>query len=212
MTAQVVRARIAPPHVNAMDELREPLAELGRRWAASPHRPRPSEDSLKRWDELLASWLSSDLPLILRDSRRRGERLVCASGRGIIFADNTPANWIFHLALEGVVPDITSWRSETLASHVPLTFLTKGANARRDLNKAGWKVCHIAAVSDRKRYKIESAPFETLEAEFMRFLSPRNIFLIPKTISGAGELLEVVSAIAEFERKHEENHALSARL
>lgn len=192
---------IASPHITALDELREPLAELGRRWAASSHRPRPSSEALELWDRFLAAWLSSDLPLVLRDSRRRGERLVCASGRAIIFADNTPANWVFHLALEGVIPDLALWSEETLPAHVPLTFLTKGTNARRDLNKAGWKVCHIDPVSDRKRYKIENVGLDVLQAEFMRFLSPRNIFLVPKSISGAGELPEVVNAIAEFDRQ-----------
>jgi hypothetical protein len=155
---------------------------------------------LKAWDEMLDRWVASPLPLVLRDGRRRGERAKCSTGREIVFADNSPANWVFALALAGEAPDISGWTSETLGTHLPLTFVTKGEAAKRDLNRAGWKVCHIEPVSDRKRYKIESAPIEPLEAEFRRFLSPRNIFLIPKAISGAGEIPEVVQAVADFDR------------
>ena len=187
-------------HVAALEELREPLIELGRRWAMSPHRPRPSAAALDGWDQALNAWVQSDLPLILRDSRRRGERAICANGREVVYADNTPANWCFSMALDGKVPDPLQWDGADIARHVPLSFLSRGEAAKRDLNKAGWKVCHIVPVSDRRRYKIEEADFSLVEAEFRRFLSPRNIFLIPKAISGAGELPEVIDAIAEFER------------
>lgn len=192
-------------HDLALTDLRDVLVDLGRRWACSNHRPRPSADTLKAWDRTLDTWIASSLPILLRDSRRRGERATCSTGREVIFGDNSPANWVFALALAGEVPDISSWTSETMGSHLPLTFLTKGAAAKRDLNRAGWKVCHIDPVSDRKRYKIEQAPLEPLEAEFRRFLSPRNIFLIPKPIAGAGEIPEVVQAVADFDSRVSEN-------
>lgn len=107
---------------------------------------------------------------------------------------------MFGLALIGQVPDLSTWSGETMPLNVPLTFLTKGAAAKRDLNKQGWKVCHLDPVSDRKRYAVEEVAIATLEAEFMRFLSPRNVFLIPKAISGAGELPEVIAAIAAVDR------------
>ena len=188
-----------PPHPAAFDELAEPLRELGRRWAASPYRPRPSSEALARWDEFLDTWMMSRLPLLLRDGRRRGETVDCTSGRSVIFGDNSPANWVFALALAGETPDLSLWTGETIGAHVPLTFVTKGAAGKRDLNKFGWKVCHINPVSDRGRYDIATAPTHLLEGEFRRFLSPRNIFLIPKSISGAGELPEVVEAVRAFE-------------
>jgi len=187
-------------HVAALEELREPLIELGRRWAASSHRPRPSSATLQAWDAFLNSWVLSDLPLLLRDSRRRGTRTKCSNGRDVIFGDNSPANWAFKMALADNVPDIASWNADNIANHVPLTFLTKGSAGKRDLNKAGWKVCHIRPVSDRKRLKTEQTPFDSVEAEFRRYISPRNIFLIPISISGAGELPEVIKAIADFEQ------------
>ncbi|MES2255148.1 MAG: hypothetical protein V4559_08915 [Pseudomonadota bacterium] len=187
-------------HVEAMKELAEPLAELGRRWAASTHRPKPSPEALAKWDVILDAWVASDLPLVLRDSRRRTMVVTTDYGRKIVFADNTPANWMFDLALRNEAPDLATLTHENFISMVPLSFLAKGSFARRDLNKQGWKVCHIANVSDGKRYAVEAAPASVLEAEFRRFLSPRNVFLIPKAISGAGELPEVINAIAAVNR------------
>jgi len=186
------------PHASALDELREPLAELGRRWAASPHRPRPAEDVLQRWDALIEAWVASDLPLILRDQARRGQIVPHSTGRKLLFGDNSPANWAFALALQGESPDLAALRARPLDEIVPLSFLSRGEAAKRNLNRVGWKVCHIEPVSDRRRVRFEASELRRVEDAFRRFLSPRNIFLIPKEISGAGELPEVVSAIAAF--------------
>jgi hypothetical protein len=198
------------PSPQVMNDLRPSLIELGTRWAASPHRPRPSAKALADWDRFLAAWLATELPLVLRDSRQRGQSLMTTSGRAIVFADNSPANWAFALALSGEVPDLSAWTAETLKGHVPLTFLTKGEAAKRDLNKVGWKICHIDPVSDRRRYKRDDAPMDWLTAEFMRLMSPRNIFLIPKAISGAGEIPEVIEAVSQFERDAQRREATTA--
>src|SRR5213075_2708164 len=95
------------------------------------------------------------------------------TGRALVFGDNSPANWSFGLALRGELPDLSTLRAETLSEHIPLSFLSKGDAAKRNLNKAGWKVCHIAPVSDRRRGRAEQVPIERLEAAFLRFLSPR---------------------------------------
>lgn len=187
------------PHAAALDELREPLAELGRRWAASSHRPRPAEAVLRGWDALLEGWVASELPLVLRDQGRRGQTVLHERGRPLLFGDNSPANWAFGLALRGEVPTIEALRARPLGEIVPLSFLSRGEAAKRNLNKAGWKVCHIDPVSDRRRVKFETSELVRVESAFRRFLSPRNIFLIPKEISGAGELPEVVRAIAAFD-------------
>lgn len=181
----------------AREALSGPLVELGQLWASSIHRPRPERPILEAWDNLLAEWLKSDLPLVLRDGRQREKLVTCADGRKVVLADNTPANWAFAMALDGQVPDIASWNAAAIGEHVPLSFVSR--TARRNLNSAGWKVCHIDPVSDRKRYALEVADPDLLVAEFLRFLSPRNIFLVPKTISGAGELPEMIDAVRKFE-------------
>ncbi|HWA90026.1 MAG TPA: hypothetical protein VG889_08335 [Rhizomicrobium sp.] len=159
----------------------------------------------------METWSRSSHPLLLRDSRRRGETATGTTGRSIAFADNTPANWSFGLALAGQVPDISGWTKDNFSQNVPLTFLTKGQAAKRDLNRRGWKICHIDPVSDRERYKVEEAPFPKLEAEFLRFISPRNIFIIPKSISGAGELPEVIESVKAFELSHRKRNCGKVR-
>ena len=193
--------RLAPLSSTARDNLAGPLEDLGRQWANSPDRPRPEQSVLHRWEHVLDDWIADpSLPLVIRRSGRRGERATCSNGREVVFSDNSPANWSFGLALAGQVPDIRSWTSSSLPACVPLTFLTKGPAGKRDLNKSGWKICHIEPVSDRKRIRIEDSPIDRLEAAFRRLLSPGNIFLIPKAISGAGELPELIQAVAAFER------------
>lgn len=184
----------------AMSDLHAPLEELGRRWAASPHRPRVRPETLRAWDTALDEWVASGLPLVLREGRRRSEMVAHYSGRQLIFGDNTPANWAFELALRDQVPDLSVLTIDNFGQRVPLSFVAQGESGKRNLNKAGWKVCHIEPVSDRVRVPFEAAPMERVEAAFRRFIHPRNIFLIPKEIAGAGEVPEVISAIVRFEK------------
>jgi len=184
---------------DALSGLTGLLDELGRLWATSPHRPRPTPLVLQGWDNLLEAWADTDLPLLLRDSRRRGDLTTNAEGRAVLFADNTPANWSFGKALDGLVPDLASWSAATIRDDVPITMLTRGA-FKRDLNRAGWKVCHIDPVSDRTRTRVETIPTAELKVRFKRFMSPRNMFLVPKSHAGMGELPEVILAIREFEQ------------
>ena len=182
----------------ALEEFREPLSVLGCRWAKSSNRLRVEPAVLRRWDEVLDDWIATpSLPLVTRDSRRRGEQADCSDGRIVLFCDNSPANWSLRLALAGQAPDIRAWND--VREHPPLTFLSREPAGRRDLNRSGWKICHIEAVSDRKRVAIEDSPVNRLEGAFRRLLSPGNMFLVPKSISGAGELPEVVRAVAAFE-------------
>ena len=193
--------RLAALSSTARDNLAGPLGDLGRHWAKSPDRPRPEQSVLRRWEHVLDDWIADpSLPLVIRGSGRRGERATCSNGREVVFSDNSPANWSFGLALAGQVPDIRSWTSSSLPDRVPLTFLTKGPAGKRDLNKSGWKICHIEPVSDRKRIRIEDSPIDRLEAAFRRLLSLGNMFLVPKAILGAGELPELIETVAAFER------------
>ncbi|MHB1218427.1 MAG: hypothetical protein ACYC1L_09565 [Alphaproteobacteria bacterium] len=190
------------PHL-AAEELKDVLSELGRRWAESPRRRHPAPEILDAWDKFLDDWLlNTNLPLILRSQKKRGERLTCSNGREIIFSDNSAAHWAFCLALGGKAPDIASWKSDTITSHVPISFIGGKAVPRGTLNKEGWKICHIESVSDRRRYDLRKVPFEIAAAKFRRFMSPRNMFLVPKLISGVGEIPQVINAIAAFNERN----------
>ena len=200
----MAKTRVSAKNINpiesldkALKDLKEPLAELGRRWAKSPYRLRPEPPVSRKWERLLDAWVANPkLPLIIRNSGRRKEHTTCSNGREVIFSDNTPAIWSFELALNGQVPDIQSWSSGNIHGHIPLSFVTKGPLGKQNLYKLGWSVRHIKPVSDRKRIRVEDSPVERLEGMFRRLLSPANIFLIPKEISGAGELPQVIKSVA----------------
>jgi hypothetical protein len=188
-----------PSHADSLADLDAPLAELGRLWAASPHRPRPDAAIVDGWDTLLRRWADCDLPLLLRSSGLRGQLANSASGRAVLFGDNTPAWWSLGLAMTGIVPDIAGWTLETVRERVPLDMMKRSTKFGRDLNKEGWKVCHIDGVSDGSRAKIVTLDDATVRARFLRFMSPRNMFLVPKTHSGMGELPEVIAAVRDYE-------------
>jgi hypothetical protein len=186
-------------------DLRGLLADLGLQLATSRHRPRPSPESLKRWDKLLDEWWeNSDLPLLLR-GRNVGESTRSANGRKILFADNTPAWWSFGLALDGDAPDVSHWTADDVCAKVPLRMIEVASFRRagrfpRDLNNERWKVCHIKRVSDgSRRALVETLDDATLRDRFRRFISPRNMFLVPKSHAGLGELPEVIAAVREHE-------------
>ncbi len=61
------------------------------------------------------------------------------------------------------------------------------------LNALGWKVCHVEAVGIG-RGDIRELPMDVLAAHFRRYLDPSNMFLVPKTWAGLGEMPEMIAA------------------
>ena len=61
-----------------------------------------------------------------------------------------------------------------------------------NLNTLGWKVCHIEPVGMRKQGAMAEFPLAELKSHMRRFLSVGNMFLVPKTHAGLGELPEVL--------------------
>ncbi len=183
----------------ALEEFREPLSVLGCRWAKSSNRLRVEPAVLRRWDEVLDDWIATpSLPLVTRDSRRRGEQADCSDGRIVLFCDNSPANWSLRLALAGQAPDIRAWND--IREHVPLTFLSREPGGEAGSEQVGLEdLPHRSRVGPRQRVAIEDSPVNRLEGAFRRLLSPGNMFLVPNSTSGAGELPEVVRAVAAFE-------------
>jgi hypothetical protein len=182
--------------IDTLEELKPLLTELGLLWAKSEKRPRPTQSTLRAWDEQLEAWIkSTNLPLLWRKDKRKGETINCSNGRYITFSDNSPATWAYGLALRGEVPSITSWTTDDILK-IPVKFI----KMKDDLNRRGWKICHIKPVSDRKKRVIEQALIDDIEDGFRRFMSPRNIFVVPKSRAGLGEIQEVIDAVEEFER------------
>lgn len=162
------------------DDLLVPFREFGHRWNLI--RPKPTEDALKKWDGFLASWISSTLPLIIR-KRLAGSRHVCRSGRVVFHADNTPAHWAYELALAGQVPNLELWTQETFEQVVPMKFIERRQSPSSSLNALGYKVCHIQRVGDGRRLTVQEMDADDIHTRFLRFMSPRNMFVVPKSRS-----------------------------
>ncbi len=167
-----------------------PLRSLGEKWLRSDERLRPSARALAAMHTLVVRW-SKDVrvPLIVRRmDGRRGKEIRHETGRKLVFADNSPANWAYACALEGALPNLMQALRQ---GKMPVAFFLPKAEAAiadysNPLTKAypkslnpDWEVCHIDDVAGRPfRGDIREAPIEELRRRMVMFMSPANIFLV----------------------------------
>jgi hypothetical protein len=190
---------------------------MGREWAHTPERPRISVDIKKCWDELLSAWSKSDVPLVIRKSGGvRGVALLHNSGRELIVADNSPAQWAFAQAYAGRTYDLDDVRQLLAKDEIPFAFATRTAEKvqmkyRRTLaphdnvNKCGWKLCHIEEIGLSTRIPLVELPLDTLIWHFRLLVSPSNHFVVPLHWSGLGEVDEFIAEIKEYESRGRES-------
>ena len=204
-----------PPNVPQQlpPEIENALNALATFWAESPQRPRIDRLVLKYWDELVDSWIDDvSLPLYVRKSGKgssRGSIVHHASQRVLIPTDNSPAHWSFMSAFGGRQPTLAQVRAEIDADRIPVAMAlsrvemssVKFECCRGDIgnpNDYGWKLCHIRPVALRARGPLSDVPIEAMHRHFRDFMSPSNMFLIPKSISGLGELEHFTRALEQF--------------
>jgi hypothetical protein len=193
-----------------------PLSLLAERWLLSDSRPRPAKAAMYAMHKLVVdSSQDKGLPLIVRRmDGRRGQELEHHTGRKLVLADNSPANWSYACALQGLTPDLgTALQDGTL----PLAFfLPKAERAAakypNPLNRAHpkslnpeWEVCHLDDVRGRAfRGDICKAPIEMLEERMVLLMSPTNIFLVHGKVGRGNPLGETTGCgdqshfVAEF--------------
>lgn len=194
------------------DDLSHKLRDVGRLWASSRERPRLTFAAKAHWDELLDQWVASDLPLAVRKSSSiRGSMVRHNSGRQIVICDNSPAQWAFRQAFEGHLPSILDIRVRLENNAIPFAFATKKAEKEHmaftctlspsdNLNKSGWKLCHIKEIGLGTRMAIADLPIETLMTHFRFLMAPSNHFLVPLKWGGLGEIQEVTDEVRAFEQ------------
>jgi len=182
-----------------LNELEARVRDLGRFWAGS-NPPRPDSESLRRWDQLIADWISAEnVPLFARrfsERYPRGSVQTQVSGRELIPADNTPAHWAFLEAFRA-----TDWTLEAIKQtlHGDLIPVAMMLNSQEKttaryfrsgrkglLNAKGWKLCHAVPVH-LGRGNLLTHPVSDVEEHFRRFMSPSNMFLVPISFAGLGE-------------------------
>jgi hypothetical protein len=167
-----------------------PLRVLGEKWLRSNDRLRPSPQAVAAMHALVVRWSQdSRVPLIVRRlDGRRGQEITHQSGRKLVLADNSPANWAYACALQGEFPNLMEALRQ---GKMPVAFFlprkeSTTAKYPNSLAKADpkslnpqWEVCHIDDVVGRPfRGDIRTAPVEHLQQRMVLFMSPANIFLV----------------------------------
>jgi hypothetical protein len=192
-------------------ELSERVRDIGRMWASSELRPRISASIKNHWDALIDEWIASDLPIAIRKSGgARGGSVTHQSGRKLILADNSPAQWAFARAYAGASYSLSEICDLLDKDEMPFAYATKSAEKSQmryactlsgpdNVNKRGWKLCHIDDVGLNARTKIEELPWPTLANHFRLLLRPSNHFLVPLEWAGLGEMPEVIAEIRNYE-------------
>ena len=157
---------------------------------------------------MLDHWVEDpEMPLLIRKGGMRGSVLSHSSGRIVVPTDNSPANWCFSTALQGRCPTLAETFMSLEAGHLPVAMMLKreeAASARYrgtlcarmeppNLNRFGWKVCHLEGLGLNDSRSLVELPLETLKEHLRKFLHPRNMFLVPLRYSGVGELPEFLA-------------------
>lgn len=195
-------------------ELSQKARELGKQWAESNSRPRLSKEIREHWDVLIDAWSRDpEMPLTVRKTGGvRGAVVIHqGSGREVILSDNSPAQWAFSCALKGCLYSLTDLKNQINADQIPFAFATKAseksamkyratlASCAVDLNRKGWKLCHIIPVGLKTKVLVQDLFLDQLQNHFRLLLKPSNHFLVPKRWSGLGEIPEVIEEIRSFD-------------
>ena len=185
--------------------LRQAILELGQAWAAESGRPRIPDATLLQWDRLLDAWIEDRaLPLLIRKARGdRGATQRSAGGRPVVPVDNSPAQWAFAIAYDGICPKPTEIAGMLQAGEIPIAMaLSRGEQATAvyrglrgrcpSTNDAGWKLAHLEDVALRGRGALAGYADGLLEGHFRRLMSPRNMFVVPLGWAGLAEVPEFI--------------------
>lgn len=187
------------------------LCEVGHQWALSDLRPRISLEMKKHWEGLVRARVESVLPMPIRKSGGvRGGIVVHRDGRKLVFADNSPAQWAFSRAFAECAYSLGDIGRLFEHDEIPFAFAAKNAEKGQmgfkctlsttdNVNKHGWKLCHIQEVGLNTRTPIADLPIETLKRHSCYLLMPANHFLIPLVWAGLGEAPEFIEEIRKVE-------------
>jgi hypothetical protein len=121
--------------------------------------------------------------------------------------DNSPAHWAYTLASAGQCPTLNDIRALVEGDRIPIAMIHKAVekpiaryrcclSKAHDVNAHGWKLAHISAVGLNTRTKLNELPLERLAEQFVKLMSPGNMFVVPMAWSGLGEIRQVIHAIA----------------
>jgi hypothetical protein len=129
----------------------------------------------------------------------RGACVVGAGGRKLVPTDNSPAQWAFAFAHSGQCPRLDEVISLLERGELPVAMILKTNEREHAVYKGirgnclgtsdnGWKLAHIQDVALGGRGVIETYPASKIEEHFTRFMSPKNMLVVPAEFSGLAEV------------------------
>lgn len=182
------------------------IRRLAALWAESPSRPRPTTKACQHWAALIKAWAEDDsLPLYVRKGGvDRGSVTLHESGRQLVPTDNSPAHWAFACAVLGETPTLDDIRAAMAEDRIPVAMVLKGSERNSARYKCllsqaknpasrGWKIAHIQPVGLRSRGLLMG--ISELKVHFRKLMIPENMFVVPVSYAGLGELPEFCTAM-----------------
>jgi len=182
------------------------LRRLAYNWRDSPARPQITAHDALAWHKHIQQWVEDRrMPLLIRRPRYgRGREILHPSGRILIPTDDSPAMYLLSLAMEHRSPRAGALQEALESGRLPVaSTLTDDERAVArytgtlagidvaNLDDLGYSICHIAQVGLRRIPLHERTEVE-LMAHSLFFLSPVNMFVIPREFEGLGGLPEFV--------------------
>jgi hypothetical protein len=112
------------------------------------------------------------------------------------------------LAYNDLCPSLDEVKAMLAGDKIPIAMVMKaierpGATYRctrqtvEGPNARGWKVAHIRDVGLGYTCELERLPLSVLRDHFVRFLSPANMFLVPKAYAGVAETPEFIEVFGQ---------------
>lgn len=192
---------------NGLDEYsRVALRRLASNWRESATRPQITGHDALVWHRLIQGWVEDRaMPLLIRRPRYgRGREVAHPSGRILVPTDDSPAVYLLSLAMEHRRPSRWELQEALETGRLPVAASLTDEERKQarysgtleemdapNLQELGYSVCHISRVGLRRVPLRERTEVE-LVAHSLLFLSPVNMFVVPKEYEGLGELPEFV--------------------
>jgi hypothetical protein len=157
------------------------------------------------WDTVINEWQDAkDLPLLVR---RGGHPEMCMniqhrSGRYLVPTDNSPAHWLVMQCFSCENPSLAYVRSHV--KEIPMTMRMSKADSKDcDYSKTldeldhagsfGWYLAHVDRVGLGRIKELTNADLGSLKQHFVRLMSPTNMRLISRQVSGLAEIETFIS-------------------
>jgi hypothetical protein len=187
------------------EAIKEKIREIGRLWKNSNSQPKINSEFLSKWEKLIYEWKDDkSLPLIIRNKQgsRGSEIKHKATGRSIIFSDNSFAKWVYENVMDEKSFTLDDIKQNLKDDKIPIALVIKPSEkknakykktlGKNSVNKRGWKLCHIAPIGFKNSTLAENRDINELEDHFVKFGNPKNMFLLPLEIGFLGEIQEFI--------------------